>query len=106
MDSLYILESGAYLRKDGDTLRIVRDGRVIDTIPAAGLTQLALAGRSSISGAVLDFLIHNRIDTVFLSLDGRFRARLLLDEAGHVACARSSTRAWLIRLSPSAPPRP
>ncbi|KGO34112.1 MAG: CRISPR-associated endonuclease Cas1 [Desulfoprunum sp.] len=85
MDSLYILESGAYLRKDGDTLRIVRDGRVIDTIPAAGLTQLALAGRSSISGAVLDFLIHNRIDTVFLSLDGRFRARLLLDEAGHVA---------------------
>lgn len=85
MDSLYILEPGAYLRKDGDTLRIIRDGQTVETIPAAGLSRLALAGRCSISGAVLDFLIQNRIDTVFLTIDGRFRARLLLDESGHVS---------------------
>jgi CRISPR-associated protein Cas1 len=34
---------------------------------------------------VLDFLIKNKIDTVFLTPGGRFRARLLLDESGHVA---------------------
>lgn len=85
MRSLYIMEQGAYLRKDGETLRIERDGQVLETIPASGLTHLALAGRASLSGAVLDFLIRKKIDTVFMTIDGRFRARLLLDEAGHVA---------------------
>ncbi len=85
MHSLYILQQGAYLRKDGDTLRIEKNGQLLETIPATGLSQLALAGRASISGAVLDFLIHNKIETVFMTMDGRFRARLLLDESGHVS---------------------
>lgn len=84
MDALYILEPGSYLRKDGDCLKILRDRTVLDTIPASGLQQLTLAGRVSLSGQVLDFLIKNRIDTVFMTPDGRFRARLLLDEPGHV----------------------
>jgi CRISPR-associated protein Cas1 len=85
MNSLYILEPGSYIRKDGNCLKIMRDRTVLDTIPASGLQQLTLAGRASLSGAVLDFLIKNRIDTVFLTPGGRFRARLLLDESGHVA---------------------
>ncbi len=85
MDSLYVLESGSFIRKDGDCLKIMRGKSVLETIPASGLQQLTLAGRASLSGAVLDFLINNRIDTVFLTPGGRFRARLLLDESGHVA---------------------
>lgn len=85
MDSLYIIEPGSYIKKDGDCLKIMRDKTVLDTIPASGLQQLTLAGRASLSGAVLDFLIKNNIDTVFLTPNGRFRARLLLDESGHVA---------------------
>ncbi|WP_457573880.1 CRISPR-associated endonuclease Cas1 [Desulfolithobacter sp.] len=84
MDALYILEPGSYLRKDGDCLKILRDNTVLDTIPASGLRQLTLGGRVSLSGPVLDFLIKNRIDTVFMTPEGRFRARLLLDEPGHV----------------------
>jgi len=85
MDSLYILELGIFIRNDGDCLKIMRGSSVLDTIPASGLQQLTLAGRASLSGAVLDFLIKNSIDTVFLTPGGRFRARLLLDESGHVA---------------------
>ncbi|WP_456384935.1 CRISPR-associated endonuclease Cas1 [Desulfolithobacter sp.] len=85
MDALYVMEPGSYLRKEGDCLKIIRDGTVVDTIPASGLQQLTLVGRTSLSGAVLDFLIQNRIDTVFMTPAGRFRARLLLDEPGHVA---------------------
>lgn len=85
MHSLYLMQPGSYLKKSGEALQIVRDDQVIDTIPAEGLTHLALAGRSTVSGAVLDYLIKKRIDTVFMTVDGRFRARLLLDEAGHVA---------------------
>jgi CRISPR-associated protein Cas1 len=85
MQSLYVLESGSYLRKEGETLVIVKDNQRVDTIPAAGLQQLTLAGRASISGAVLDFLIKHGIDTVFMTMDGRFRARLLLDDSSHTA---------------------
>ncbi len=85
MDSLYVLEPGSFIKKDGDCLKIINKKTVLDTIPASGLQQLTLAGRTSLSGPVLDFLINNRIDTVFLTPGGRFRARLLLDEPGHVA---------------------
>ena len=89
MDSLYVLEPGSFIKKDGDCLKIINKKTVVDTIPASGLRQLTLAGRTSLSGPVLDFLINNRIDTVFLTPGGRFRARLLLDEPGHVALRQS-----------------
>ena len=85
MDSLFIIEQGCYIRKDGNCLKIMRNRKTIESIPASGLKQLTLAGQTSLSGPVLDFLIKNSIDTVFLTKTGRFRARLLLDESGHVA---------------------
>lgn len=85
MHALYVMQPGSYLKKDGETLKIIRDDELVDTIPAKDLTHLALAGRATVSGAVLDYLIKKRVDTVFMTVDGRFRARLLLDEAGHVA---------------------
>ncbi len=84
MDSLYVVEQGCYLKKDGDSLKIMKGRRVIQTIPAAGLKRLVIAGWNSLTGAVLDFLIKNRVDTVFMTPSGRFRARLLLDDTGHV----------------------
>lgn len=85
MQTLYVLETGSYLRKEGETLVICKGKQRVETIPAAGLKQLTLAGRASISGAVLDFLINHGIDTVFMTMDGRFRARLLLDDSSHTA---------------------
>nr|WP_320012218.1 CRISPR-associated endonuclease Cas1 [uncultured Desulfobulbus sp.] len=85
MQTLYVLETGSYLRKEGETLVICKGKQRIETIPAAGLKQLALAGRASISGPVLDFLIHHGVDTIFMTMDGRFRARLLLDDSSHTA---------------------
>ena len=98
MDSLYILEPGSFIKKDGDCLKIINKKTVLDTIPASGLQQLTLAGRTSLSGPVLDFLIKNKIDTVFLTPGGRFRARLLLDESGHVALRQ---RQYLLLADPA-----
>lgn len=85
MQHLYVIEPGSHLRKEGETLVICKGKQRLDTIPATGLKQLALAGRASISGAVFDFLIRHSIDTVFMTMDGRFRARLLLDDSSHTA---------------------
>ncbi|MBU0699478.1 MAG: CRISPR-associated endonuclease Cas1 [Proteobacteria bacterium] len=84
MEIVYILEPGSYLRRDGAALKVLKDGSVIDQIPAEGLKRLMLVGYVSLSGQVLDFLISRRVETVFVTPTGRFRARLALDEHRHV----------------------
>jgi len=84
MDTVYVLEQGSYLRRAGSTLKIVKDGSVSDQIPVDGLKKLMLVGYISLSGGVLDFLIKNRVETIFITPTGRFRARLVLDEHRHV----------------------
>ena len=88
METLYALSPGSYIRKDGESLNVVRKGDVIDRIPAGGLKKMILAGYVSLSGSVLDYLIKNRIETVFITPTGRFRARLMIDEHKHVALRR------------------
>jgi len=88
MESIYVLEPGAYLRREGNSLKVVKEGTVVDRIPAAGLKRLLLVGYVTLTGAVLDFLIRNRVETVFVTPTGRFRARLGLDEHRHVALRR------------------
>ena len=85
MESLYIMEPGSYLRREGESLKVVNEGGVTVQVAADGLKKLILMGRASMTGAVLDYLIQKRIETVFLTPTGRFRARLAIDEHKHVA---------------------
>ncbi len=89
MEALYVLEPGCYIRKDGDSLRVVKGSVTVKRIPAQGLRRLMLVGYVSLSGAVLDFLIRRRIETVFITPTGRYRARLLLNEHRHVALRKA-----------------
>lgn len=89
MDAVYVIEPGSYLRREGVSLKIMRGGQTIDQIPAEGLKRLTLIGYVSLSGGVLDFLIANRVETVFITPTGRFRARLALDEHAHVALRKA-----------------
>ncbi|MBF0531106.1 MAG: CRISPR-associated endonuclease Cas1 [Deltaproteobacteria bacterium] len=89
METIYVLEPGSYLRKDGETLKVVRDGQVTDQVPMEGLNRLILIGNISLSSGVLDYLIQQRVETVFLTSTGRYRARLALDEHKHVALRRA-----------------
>ena len=89
MESVYVLEPGSYLRREGGILKLVSGGRTLDEVPAGGLKRLVLIGYVSLTGAVLDFLIQNRIETVFMTPTGRFRARLALDEHRQVALRKA-----------------
>lgn len=92
MDTVYVLEPGCYLHREGSALRVVKDGQVIDRIPAEGLKRLTLVGRVNLTGAVLDFLIERQVETVFMTPNGRFRARLGINEHRHVALRKAQYR--------------
>lgn len=81
---LYVLSSGSWLKREGEALLVMREGRVQDRIPLGGLKRLVLLGRSSLSSGLLDFLVKRGIDTVFATPDGRFRAVILGDPGSHV----------------------
>lgn len=89
MENIYILDIGAYIKKEGNSLKVIKDGKVTQFIPAENLKRLTLIGHIALSGGVLDFLIKNRIETVFMTPTGRFMARLGIDEHRHVELRRS-----------------
>ncbi|MEA2061397.1 MAG: CRISPR-associated endonuclease Cas1 [Thermodesulfobacteriota bacterium] len=89
METLYVVEPGSYVKKNGSALTIMKQGAVLETIPAAGLEKLVLSGYVSLSGPVMDFFIRNRVETVFVTPTGRFRARLMIDEHKHVALRKA-----------------
>ncbi len=80
MRRVYVLDQGNYLRKSGPNLALYKDRKLVEEIPGAGLEQLVLMGYTSLTGGVMDFLIRNRIETVFLSPRGAFRGRLNIDD--------------------------
>ncbi len=89
METLYVIEQGSYLTRSGDCLNVMKQGTVLETIPARGLNKLVLTGYVSLSGPVMDYLIRNRVETVFITPTGRFRARLMIDEHKHVALRKA-----------------
>lgn len=95
MERFYVLEPNTTLRKSGNILILMKGRDKLAEIPLEGLSQLNLTGYTSLTGAVLDTLIRHRIETVFLTPRGRFRARLLVDEHKHV----QRRRAQYLRLS-------
>lgn len=85
MEALYVIEQGSYLRRMGNSLCVFKNNKRIEDVPAEGLKRLILVGRLNLTGSVLDFLIQRRVETVFMTPTGRFRARIGIDEHRHVA---------------------
>jgi CRISPR-associated protein Cas1 len=74
---VYISEQGAGLYIKGRRILIKKQGKVLQTIHANRLEQLILMGRVALSPVAINFLLKNNIDTVFMSLHGEYRGRLV-----------------------------
>ncbi|MBI4517326.1 MAG: CRISPR-associated endonuclease Cas1 [Deltaproteobacteria bacterium] len=84
MKTAYITEQGATLRRDGPVLQVWTGKKRITELLVHDLDQLVLMGNIMITPAVLDFLIAERVDTVFMSIHGRFRGRLMHEHSKNV----------------------
>lgn len=84
MKTLYVTEQGATLRRAGHVLQVWRGGKRLSELIVHDLDQLVLMGNILVTPPVLDFLIREKIDTVFLSIHGRFRGRLMHDHSKNI----------------------
>jgi len=76
MAVMYVTEQGAALTKRGEHLVVEKRGTTIHRMHAFKVSQVVLMGRIQLSPAVVPFLLGRGIDTVFLSMYGRYHGRL------------------------------
>lgn len=77
MGLLYIVEQGAFLRKRGNRLVVEKLGVEIQSVLAFKIEQVILMGNIQVSTSAVAFLLKEGIDTVFLSIHGKYRGRLM-----------------------------
>lgn len=92
MPILYVTDQGAYLTKKGNRLVVEKAGEVIHWLHAFKVDQVVLMGSVSISPSALAFLLQEGIDTVFMSIHGKYRGRLISEFGKNVELRRAQFR--------------
>jgi len=77
MSILYVTDQGASLVKRGNRLVVEKARKTIYWVHAFKVSQVVVMGNISISPATIAFLLQDGIDTVFMSIHGRYRGRLI-----------------------------
>lgn len=76
MSIAYITEQGAFLTKEGDVLLVKKGKEQLQAIHAHQLEQLVITGNVTLTTQTIAFLLEKGIDTVFMSVYGKYRGRL------------------------------
>ncbi len=80
---LYLVEQGSVLSKDGRRLVVAKDGDVLARVPLLQVSQVIVFGNVEITTPAMKLLLDEGVETVFLSLRGRFYGRLVGAQSGH-----------------------
>lgn len=85
MSTLYVIEDGAVVRKDGDQLKVfsAKDGLLLQ-IPLTQVEQLALLGNVTVTAPVVRTLLDRGVGLVYLTSEGKLLGRLLPVESKNV----------------------
>jgi CRISPR-associated protein Cas1 len=75
--TVYVAQRGATLRREGALLQVWVNRRKEADVSVYGLEQVVLMGNVMVTPGALDLMIERGIDTVFLTLHGKYRARLV-----------------------------
>ena len=77
MACLYVIEQGAEITKQGNRLVVRKFRTELESVPAFKVEQLILMGNIQITSQAIKFLLTEGIDTVFLTINGKYRGRLV-----------------------------
>ncbi|MGB9776712.1 MAG: CRISPR-associated endonuclease Cas1 [Anaerolineae bacterium] len=83
MPPLYVSTQGARLAYRVRRLVVEKDDQVLAAVPAAHVSQVVLLGNVSLTPPALSYLLGQGIEVVFLTVDGRYKGRLVGPERGN-----------------------
>ena len=77
MPPLYITTQGAKLRYRTRRLVVEKDGKQIAAVPAVHVEQVLVFGNVVLTTPAISYLLESGVDTIFLTLRGRYKGRLV-----------------------------
>ena len=92
LNTLYIMTEGAYLHRDGETVRIEIESRTAAAVPIHMLESIACFGRVMVSPALMELCAEKHVALNFLSPQGRLLARVDTPGTGGVRLRRAQFR--------------
>jgi CRISPR-associated protein Cas1 len=92
LNTLFVTTQGAYLSKEGETVRVAVEGETRLQIPVHTIGGIVCFGRVMCSPFLMGFCAENNVGLSFLTENGRFLARVQGPVAGNVLLRREQYR--------------
>ena len=91
-NTLYVQTPGAYLGKEGETVRVKVDGHVKLTVPLHHLEGIVCFGRVNMSTSLMAEAAERDLTISFFTEHGRFQSRVVSATSGNVLLRREQYR--------------
>lgn len=92
LNTLYVTTQKSYLGKDGETVAVSIDRKVVARIPVHTLSGIVCFGNVGMSPFLMGFCAENEVGVSFLTERGRFLSRVVGPVAGNVLVRRTQYR--------------
>lgn len=103
-NTLYVTQPDVYLSLDGDNVVLLKEQEKLGRVPLHNLESIVAFGYTGASPALMGYCADHNVSLLFLTMNGRFLARVTGESRGTLFCARSSMRCRKTRRSPRRSP--
>lgn len=84
LNTLYITQPDVYLSLDGDNIVLTKEKNTLGRLPLHNLESIVAFGYTGASPALMGYCAERNISLVFLTMNGRFLARVIGESKGNV----------------------
>lgn len=92
LNTLYINQSDVYLSLDGENIVLLKDKEQLGRLPLHNLESIVTFGYTGASPALMGYCAERNISIVFLTINGRFLARVIGESRGNVVLRKKQYR--------------
>ncbi|MBH5316961.1 type I-C CRISPR-associated endonuclease Cas1 [Paenibacillus sp. GSMTC-2017] len=84
LNTLYITQPDIYLSLDGDNILLLKEQEKLGRVPLHNIESIIAFGYTGASPALMGYCAERNIDIVFMTMNGRFLARVIGQSKGNV----------------------
>lgn len=92
LNTLYITQPDVYLSLDGDNIVLLKEKERLGRVPLHNLESIVAFGYTGASPALMGYCAGRNISIVFLTMNGRFLARVIGESRGNVVLRKKQYR--------------
>lgn len=92
LNTLYVTQPDVYLSLDGDNIVLLKEQEKIGRVPLHNLESIVAFGYTGASPKLMGYCAEKNISLVFLTMNGRFLARVIGESNGNVVLRKKQYR--------------